>query len=182
MKHVYSLIIAALLFSTTMWAQNVAKVIQTTNGTLVGEYSTMSDALAAWTNGTTLTMLDNATYTATATYTVSGTQTLDLAGKTLTWNADANATKVISLGANAALSILDNTAQKGVLSFTTTAKAVYIFDVNKTTKSLNINGVKVEVNATGTGDGRVIYAGNSYCSFSVVNTDFSAQNNIRRNT
>lgn len=28
MKHVYSLIIAALLFSTTMWAQNVAKVIQ----------------------------------------------------------------------------------------------------------------------------------------------------------
>ena len=180
MKHVYSLIIAALLFSTTMWAQNVAKVIQTTNGTLVGEYSTMSDALAAWTNGTTLTMLDNATYTATATYTVSGTQTLDLAGKTLTWNADANATKVISLGANAALSILDNTAQKGVLSFTTTAKAVYIFDVNKTTKSLNINGVKVEVNATGTGDGRVIYAGNSYCSFSVVNTDFSAQNNIRR--
>ena len=180
MKHVYSLIIAALLFSTTLWAQNAAKVTRTADGTLVGEYPTMAEALAAWTDGTTLTMLDNATYTATATYTVAGAQTLDLAGKTLTWDADANATNVISLGANAALSILDNTAQKGVLSFTTAAKAAKVFDVNASTKALNINGIKVEVNATGTGDGRVIYADNSYCVFSITNTDFAVQNNVRR--
>ena len=180
MKHVYSLIIAALLFTTTMLAQNVAKVTRTADGTPVGEYPTMAEALAAWTDGTTLTMLDNATYTATATYTVVGAQTLDLAGKTLTWDADANATNVISLGANAALSILDNTAQKGVLSFTTAAKAAKVFDVNASTKALNINGIKVEVNATGTGDGRVIYAGNSYCVFSIANTDFAVQNNVKR--
>ena len=79
-------VLAALLLSTGMWAQNVAKVAKTADGTLVGEYATMATALAAWTDGTTLTMLSNATYDATATDTIKGTRTLDLNGKTLTWN------------------------------------------------------------------------------------------------
>ena len=64
-------------------------VASITSGSTVTKYMDFADALAAWTDGTTLTLLDNVTYDAsiepgagTRTF-VGGKHTLDLAGKCL---------------------------------------------------------------------------------------------------
>lgn len=118
------MVLAALLLSTGMWAQNVAKVANTASGALVGEYATMTEALAAWTDGTTLTMLSNATYDATATDTIKGTRTLDLNGKILTWNTDFGSTSqtgvLSAIDVEGELTIkasaADDATQKGTLA------------------------------------------------------------------
>ena len=71
MKKIYSFVLLAvtLLLSTNIWADPVTKVTKTADGTSVGEYEMMTDALAAWTDGTTLTILDDhVTYDATEAY------------------------------------------------------------------------------------------------------------------
>lgn len=108
MKKIYSFVLLAvtLLLSTNIWAANVAKVTNTADGTLVGEYETMADALAVWTDGTTLTMLDDATCDATDSYSVTGSRILNFDNKKLTWNftyQEEGATNAIEIIGNVTL-------------------------------------------------------------------------------
>lgn len=149
--------LAALLLSTGMWAQNVAKVAKTADGTLVGEYATMATALAAWTDGTTLTMLSNATYDATATDTIKGTRTLDLNGKILTWNTDFGSTSqtgvLSAIDVEGELTIKasanDDAAQKGTLVLnvshdkSTNLGAILVGSVSNTAKLAATDGVHI---------------------------------------
>lgn len=165
MKKIYSFLAAALLLSTTLWAQNVATVTKTADGTLVGEYATMATALAAWTDNTTLTMLDNATYDATATYTVAGAQTLNLAGKTLTWNVDGTKKVNAITISGGQLTIKDDT-KAGKLNFLFTNMSIAKYGIYQTTPSkatttetLSVENVTIECD---------MQASNSYTASSLA--------------
>ena len=109
MKKIYSFVLLAvtLLLSTNIWADPVAKVTKTADGTSVGEYEMMTDALAAWTDGTTLTILDDhVTYDATEAYKVSDARTLNLNGRTLVWKGTGSF-NLISVEANGSLNIIN---------------------------------------------------------------------------
>ncbi len=89
MRKIYLLITSALLLigSGTMWADNVAAII---NGGTTTNYPSFAEALANWTDGTTIQLLDNCVYNADSYYDVlpegtSGSKTLDLNGRELTW-------------------------------------------------------------------------------------------------
>ncbi len=115
MKRFYSFFVATLLLSTTLWANNVAKVGTT-------DYTDIASAIAAWTtDGGTLQLSDNCDYTATATATIAKASTLDLNGKTLTWNVDgsdgSDGSKISAITiSGGSLTIKDDT-KAGKLSF-----------------------------------------------------------------
>ena len=151
MKKIYSFVLLAvtLLLSTNIWADPVAKVTKTADGTSVGEYEMMTDALAAWTDGTTLTILDDhVTYDATEAYKVSDARTLNLNGRTLVWKGTGSF-NLISVEANGSLNIINGSGNdvKGKLE-----AELILPENNKQTKhlaaiynkgALTIDGVSV---------------------------------------
>ena len=145
MKKFYSFVLLAvtLLLSTNIWAGNVAKVTNTEAGTQVGEYATMTEALTAWTDGTTLTLLEDATYAGDQTYTIDGTRTLDLGGKSLRWQCASN-----DEACKAAILVTGNVTMKSG-NINAIIQTIYNYsdfvrvegDVNNAT--LNIDGVLI---------------------------------------
>jgi len=141
----------------------------------------MAEALAAWTDGTTLTMLDDATndaaYKASKTYEITGTRTLDLAGHTLTWDAASLLTgssyidRVISVGQDASLSIIGG----GVLDFSCKNGSAYAIYTDVKAKKLSIGAVSIkaafDANNRTSGECYAIYcARETNCELSVIGT------------
>lgn len=167
MKKIFSIFVATLLLSTTLWAQNVAKVTQTADGTLVGEYPTMAEALAAWKDGTTLTMLDNATYTATATYTVAGTQTLDLADKTLTWDFTSSDASPIAIKVAG-----DGAIKNGNIKATMKGGNFPSFMVvSESTAKLQLDGIKIGIDIEAGKYGKVVRSDGGGIALSAITID-----------
>lgn len=115
MRKVYLLITAALLLcSSTLWA-GVARIGDT-------EYDTFAEALSNWAGGTTIQLLENCTYEAASYYDVlpegtSGSKTLDLNGRELTWTL-TNGTTCIYPNDGQTLNIVDNSgSNEGHLIF-----------------------------------------------------------------
>ena len=71
------------VLSETAYEPPVAGVAMITNGSTTTTYATFADALAAWTDGTTLTLLTNVTHDTTIEIVSTTNKTLDLNGKTL---------------------------------------------------------------------------------------------------
>ncbi len=169
MKKIYSFVLlaATLLLSTNLWAEgNVAKVGES-------EYATFDAALQNWTDGTTLTILQNCEYTATAAFEVKQNTTLDLNGQTLIWKTSAQ--QGLSAGEGINLTIQDNSsANKGTFAFESTyagTNAAAIYAAAKTTPSkLTIKNINITANFCADG---TKYIGNS-----VVYTEKSSAVNV----
>lgn len=81
-RKIYYVLLAALLLSANVSAENVAKLGDT-------NYEDIAAAISDWkTNGGELQLLSDATYTTAKIDTLTQDATLDLNGKTLTWNAN----------------------------------------------------------------------------------------------
>ena len=180
------MLLATVLLSVNLWAANVAKVTNTADGTSVGEYATMSEALAAWTDGTTLTMLDNATYDASATYTVSGPRTLDLNGKTLTWNAAAAVDDAIDVNAGVDFTIKGDASSRGTLSFVCVSSKVQPYGVyakaGATASVLTIQDVNIVADFPAYTSGGIVVGSKSSKSttgFAIANVAFTVKNYVK---
>ena len=116
MRKVYLFLTAALLLcSSSLWARPIARVGEATFDTddyEGNESKAFEAALNAWVDGTTLQLLDNCVYEAASYYDVlpegtSGSKTLDLNSKKLTWTT-ASGTTSIYPNDGQTLNIVDN--------------------------------------------------------------------------
>ena len=141
MKKIYLFLAAALLLSATASAQ-VAKVGTT-------DYATIDEAIAAWTtDGGTLQLLSDATYTTTETQTLTKDATLDLNGKTLTWNANFGSLE--KTGTTPALFVQKGTFTiKASATDDATQKGTLVLNVSHD-KSTNLCGVLVGMTSSTT--------------------------------
>lgn len=81
-RKIYYVLLAVLLLSANVSAENVAKLGDT-------NYEDIAAAISDWkTNGGELQLLSDATYNTTKIDTLTKDATLNLNGKTLTWNAN----------------------------------------------------------------------------------------------
>ena len=85
---------------TTVFEGNVAKVGNT-------EYATIDEAIAAWTNGTTLTLLSNVTLSDVIKLSSTEMHTLDLGTFTMTAASKKDAIQIVNNGRSSASYTLD---------------------------------------------------------------------------
>ena len=144
------------VLSETAYTAPVAGVAMITNGSTTTTYATFADALAAWTDGTTLTLLTNVTHDTTIEIVSTTNKTLDLNGKTL--DMSGMGTKpAIQIGRQGNITSMGYNYEPGVLTICDssntdgTIKSNYVMCCYKSSKvSLESGNLRGYVTNSGT--------------------------------
>ena len=173
MKKIYSSVLLAvtLLLSTNIWAESTWTGTAKLDG---GDSKPIADLISDWqTKGGVLQLQSACTYTTDATFNVTGTNTLDLNGQNLIWNAGADVANAISIGANGNLTISGNDAVQNVLSFDCQRDAaVAISSAN----ALAVKGAKI---ASKGSNGVVVKVTAEQGAFSIENSAIELGDNMK---
>lgn len=152
MKKIYSFVLLAvtLLLSTNLWAESTWMGTAKLNG---GDTKPIADLISDWqTNGGTLQLQSECTYTTDATFDVTGTNTLDLNGQKLTWNLTSSEQSPVAINLAGDVAITN-----GNIYVTMKGGNFPVFImVNNSSAKLQMEGVKIGIDIEATKYGKVV--------------------------